>query len=66
MKSKPKDRFIQGIVVALDVVALYDQPVLFKEIVELAGTQAVLTEIAANGLERTKKLAAEEFGSILG
>lgn len=62
MLTKSK-KFIQGIVVALDVVALYDQPVLFKEIVELAGVEAVLTEIQANGLPRTKKLAQQEFKS---
>jgi len=56
-----EDKFIQGIVAALDVVAIYDQPVIFKEIIETAGTKRVLAEIKVNGSERSKKLAIQEF-----
>lgn len=57
--------FVQGIVAALDVVAIYDQPVIFKEIVESAGTKKVLEEIKLNGLKRTKKLAEQEFKAVM-
>lgn len=56
------DRFIQGTVAALDIVAIYDNPTIFKDIVEAAGRRAVLAEIAKNGLERTKVLAKNEYG----
>ncbi len=56
--------FVQGIVAALDIVAIFDYGVCFKEIVESAGTKNVLDEIKANGLERTKKLAAQEFKQV--
>ncbi|MDD5453928.1 MAG: hypothetical protein PHW62_00310 [Candidatus Ratteibacteria bacterium] len=60
-KDVVEDKFIQGTVAALDVVALYDQPVIFKEIVESAGIKKVLAEIKKNGSERSKKIAKQEF-----
>ena len=59
-KTDTKDtRFIQGIAAALDVVALYDQPQVFKDILLSSDTKKVLAEIKLNGLERTKKMAEE-------
>ena len=60
-RDEEEDKFIQGIVAALDVVALYDQPVIFKEIIETAGTKKVLAEIKINGSERSKNLARQEY-----
>jgi hypothetical protein len=54
-------QFTAGIVAALDVVALFDQGVMFKEIVETAGIKETLREIRANGLPQTKKMAKAEF-----
>jgi hypothetical protein len=56
-----KDDFIRGVVVALDVVAIYDYGVCFKEIVESVGKETVLKEIKKNGLHRTKEMAKSEF-----
>ena len=61
-KTDTKDGFIlfiQGIAAALDVVALYDQPQIFKDILLSSDTKNVLAEIKLNGLERTKKMAEE-------
>jgi len=57
----PEDKFIQGVVAALDLVAIYDQGTLFREIVESVGKERTLAEIKLNGLGRTKKLAKAEF-----
>jgi len=45
----------------LDLVAIHGNSTCFKEIVECAGKKEVLKEIKKNGLERTKKMAKEEF-----
>ena len=53
-----------GIVVSLDVVAIHDAGVIFREIVGMDNDiMAVLKEIERNGLDVTKKLARQEFSS---
>lgn len=60
MKSV-NNEFFKGVVVALDVVSIYDYGVCFKEIVESAGKERVLKEIRKNGLSKTKEMAKREF-----
>lgn len=58
---KKDEKFIQGIVAALDVVSQWDYSKCFKEIVESASKEDVLQEIKKNGLPRTKEMADQEF-----
>jgi len=61
MEQKKDIKFVQGIVAALDVVAIYDYGTCFKEIIESAGKREVLREIELNGSERSKAMAKTEF-----
>lgn len=56
------DRFVQGTVAALDVVAIYDQPQTFKDIVMAGDKEAILKEIKKNGTPTSKKMAKSIFG----
>lgn len=56
---KHEDVFFQGVVAALDVVALYGNYVIFREIVEATGKEEMLREIQKNGSEKTKEMAIQ-------
>jgi hypothetical protein len=61
-KNKMKgSEFIQGVVSALDIVALHGEGQVFKEIVEASGKEATISEVMKNGLEKTKEMAQIEF-----
>jgi hypothetical protein len=68
MTSKEKKKeidlhnFISGVVSALDVVAQFDEPAIFKEIVECNGVLITLKEIGKNGLSATKEMAKSIYG----
>lgn len=60
-RESMSDKFTQGIVAALDVVAVYGEWTIFEAIIRTAGIQEVLKEIRENGLERTKEMAETIF-----
>jgi len=53
----------RGIITSLDVVAIHDKGVIFKEIIKANNILKVLEEIERNGLDSTKSLARQEFPS---
>lgn len=60
--EEKKKGFYAGVVSACDVVALYGQGVILKEIVCSCGYEETIKEIMKNGLPCTKELAKSEFG----
>lgn len=53
--------FNAGVVVALDVVAIFDQGVIVKEIIKTCGEKEMLAEIKENGSQELKDLVKFEF-----
>ena len=53
--------FNAGVVCACDVVAVYGEGTILKEIIDACGGKEIYREIMLNGLEKTRKLAKFEF-----
>lgn len=64
-KKETEKEFYKGVVSALDVVALQDDSVIFKEIIKSCGVKETLKEIKSKGLDKTKSLAKQEFPKLM-